>query len=145
MNGMVQQRSKTGYQAVEQGQSGPVYGAMVGPGRWVRAVHHRTWHPPTDMYETREGYVVRVEIAGMDEADFKISLSDRQLVVAGERRDSCVKSTCHQIEISYGRFRSEVTLPGQIDRQNVEATYADGFLRIVLPKKAAQKVPVVRP
>lgn len=143
---MVQQSLKTQYKAVEQGQQqGPVYGGMVGPGRWVSAAYHRTWHPPTDMYETQEGYVVRVEIAGMAEADFKISLSERRLVIAGERKDSCVKNTCHQIEVSYGRFRSEVTLPGAIDRENIEATYAEGFLRILLPKKPAQKVPVVRP
>ncbi|MFZ5918904.1 MAG: Hsp20/alpha crystallin family protein [Chloroflexota bacterium] len=114
------------------------------PGRWLGVTQYQTWHPPTDLYEAEEQYVVRVEVAGMGDGDFRISLSDRMLVVGGFRQDSCAKQVCHQIEVAYGEFRSEVLLPGAVDQDKIEATYADGFLMVVLPKKQAQRVPVVR-
>jgi len=121
-----------------------VFGAMMMPGRWVGAAQYQIWHPPTDMYETENNYVVRVEIAGMSEKEFRISFSGRTLVVAGVREDSCVMQACHQIEVSYGEFRSRVIMPGPVDQERIEAAYTDGFLEIILPKKPAQKVSVVR-
>ena len=38
--------------------------------------YFRIWQPPTDLYETADGYVVQVEIAGMIEGDFQITLED---------------------------------------------------------------------
>ena len=35
-------------------------------------VRSHAWHPPTDVFETDEMVVVRVEIAGMEETDFTI-------------------------------------------------------------------------
>ncbi|UCC64510.1 MAG: Hsp20/alpha crystallin family protein [Anaerolineae bacterium] len=122
-----------------------MFGDMVVSGRWVGPCRYQTWHPPTDVYETDQQYVVQVEIAGMKESDFSISLSERTLVVAGFRDDPAAKQACHQIEIGYGEFRSEVALPGPVNDGGVEATYEDGFLRIVLPKRPVRKVPVVGP
>jgi len=38
------------------------------------------------------------------------------------------------MEIAYGEFASEVRIPGPVDPDRIEASYADGFLRVVLPK-----------
>jgi HSP20 family protein len=119
-----------------------LFGEMMGAGRWPGACHYRNWHPPTDVYETDTCYVVRMEVADMSRSDFNISLSNRTLVITGVREDPAVKQACHQIEICYGEFRSEVTLPGAVDDRRVEATYEDGFLTVVLPKKPAQRVAV---
>jgi HSP20 family protein len=120
-----------------------MFGDFVVSGRWVGPCRYQTWHPPTDVYETDRQYVVQVEVAGMQESDFSISLSERTLVIAGFRDDPAVKQACHQIEIGYGEFRSEVALPGPVDDEGVEATYVDGFLKIALPKKPVRKVPIV--
>jgi HSP20 family protein len=116
---------------------------MVVAGRWVGGREYKVWHPPTDMHATETHYLVVVEVAGMKESDFSISLSDRTLTIAGVRQDATSKKACHQLEISFGEFRSEVLLPGPVDDSQVEAVYEDGFLRILLPMRPVRKVTVV--
>lgn len=110
---------------------------------WVVFRHVRAWEPPTDVYENEGGLVVQVEIAGLREDDFSITLSERVLVIEGTRRDPEPKRAYHQIEIRYGEFRAEVYLPWSVDPDRVEATYESGFLRVLLPRPPAHRVPVV--
>ena len=43
--------------------------------KWSARLH--VWQPPTDLYETDEDFIVQVEIAGMREAEFAISIEQR--------------------------------------------------------------------
>jgi HSP20 family protein len=101
---------------------------------WRIAMRPHTWRPPTDMYETEEAIVIRVEIAGMREQDFSVALDDRTLTIRGIRSDPTERRAFHQMEIPFGEFSTEVELPAPILPEGVEATYRDGFLQITLPK-----------
>lgn len=109
-------------------------------GRWLPVRESHLWRPPTDVYETDSYVIVKVEIAGMTEDDFNISLSNRTLTVSGFRRDPADKLAYQQMEIAYGEFRTQVYLPWPIDEDNVEAIYEDGFLQVVLPKARGKQV-----
>jgi HSP20 family molecular chaperone IbpA len=54
---------------------------------WQVQVRAGVWSPPTDVYETDKDYVVRVEIAGMREKDFEITVEDSFLMISGSRSD----------------------------------------------------------
>jgi HSP20 family protein len=110
--------------------------------RWRIAMRPHSWRPPTDVYETDEAIVVRVEIAGMREADFSISLDERSLQIRGVRPDNPERRAYHQMEILFGEFGTEVELPYAVEADKVEAIYRDGFLRIVLPKVASHLIHV---
>ena len=56
------------------------------------------------------------------------------------RRDSESKLAYQQLEIPYGRFRTQVFLPYAVDQDKITASYKNGFLTVVLPK--AQPVSV---
>jgi len=101
------------------------------------------WRPYTDVYETEDAYTVRVEIAGMRNADFTLSLEERFLIIRGIRPDVLERRAYHQMEIPFGEFLSEVELPGPVNVDGVEATYQDGFLRIVLPKVRPKHIDIV--
>ncbi len=120
-----------------------VYQDLMAPTRWVVMRHAHAWRPPTDVYETDEAIVVRVEVAGMKESDFSIELQGRLLVIGGIRQDPFPKVAYHQLEIRYGEFRVEVYLHWAVDPEGIEAMYADGFLRVTLPKAQARRVPVI--
>jgi HSP20 family protein len=75
--------------------------------------------------------------------DFTISLAGRTLIVAGTRVDPASKRTYHQMEIRFGGFRAEVDLPWQVQPEDVEAGYGDGFLEVHLPRPRLGRVPVV--
>jgi HSP20 family protein len=98
----------------------------------VRRPH--TWHPPTDLYETDEKYIVRIEIAGMNKEEFCVSIENNVLTVSGSRPDMNLKRSFHQMEIPFGDFRAKIELPSPVDSKEVSAEYRDGFLNIHLPK-----------
>ncbi len=126
-----------------QAEMDRLYQEMLVPGRWVVLRHTHAWRPPTDVYETGEQVIIRVEVAGMKETDFNVTLNERVLVISGARRDSGPKAVYHQMEIRYGEFRTEVYLHWGIDEKAIAAHYADGFLEVVLPKAQARRVNVV--
>lgn len=112
--------------------------------RWVVVRHVTVWHPPTDVYELDDQLIVAVEIAGMREGDFNITLHSEKLVISGVRkRTTPSEASYHQLEIAFGEFRTEVALPWPVEREAVTATYRDGFLKIVLPHAAARSVRIV--
>ncbi len=100
--------------------------------RWRIISRPHVWRPPTDVYETEDALVVRVEVAGMREADFTISLVERSLTIRGIRQDTSERRAYHQMEIPFGEFSTELELPYAVMADKVEATYWDGFLRITL-------------
>ncbi len=116
---------------------------MIPTTRWMAIRQRKTWRPPTDVYETDDYIVVKVEIAGMAESDFTISLSNNLLTITGTRVDPVSKLAYQQLEIPYGDFRTDVYLPWAIDNDEVEATYQDGFLKVILPKAKPHKIHVV--
>ena len=108
--------------------------------RW--GMSEAVWRPPTDVYETDESVVVVVEIAGLGEGDYTITLSGRILLISGERRDPAERLAYQQMEIRHGRFRTQVHLPWALEPQGQQASYANGFLRVVLSKAQVRRVPV---
>lgn len=100
------------------------------------------FRPPTDVFETKDAVIVRVEIAGMQEEDFTISLSGKYLVIRGLRPDTAERRAYHQMEIVFGEFISEVELPCDVVSEEVTAEYSKGFLRLVLPKIQPRKIKI---
>ena len=98
----------------------------------VRRPH--TWHPPTDLYETEDKFIIRVELAGMNKEEFCVSLDNNILTISGVRPDMPLRRSFHQMEILFGDFKTAVELPSPVDPDRVTAEYRDGFLNIHLPK-----------
>ena len=111
--------------------------------RWVHSGQQGTWCPPTDVYETDDCVVVKVEIAGMDRDAFVISLDGRRLTIAGVRRDPAEKLAYQRMEVLYGQFETQVHLTRPVDEGHVEAVYENGFLIVRLPTVKPRQVPVV--
>ena len=108
--------------------------------RWLSGGRQKAWRPLTDVYETDEDVIVKVEIAGMSEEDFTISLSNRSLRISGARHDPDYKLAYQQLEIPYGHFCTEVFLPYAVAYEDIRATYESGFLTVVLPKAKTHHV-----
>ena len=113
-------------------------------GRWTLVRHQRSWRPPTDVYETDTCVVLKVEIAGMKEEDFHIVFSEGNLTISGVRRDPASKLAYQQMEIRYGDFATQVYLPWSVVEGEIEPTYQDGFLSVVLPKAKQERIEITR-
>jgi HSP20 family protein len=97
-------------------------------------VRSTTWSPPTDVYETEENCVIKVEVAGMRDEDFEVAFENNVLMIHGHRPDRNEKRAYHQMEIRFGQFEIAVEIPVVVDMEKALAEYKDGFLVIILPK-----------
>ena len=93
-----------------------------------------TWSPPTDVYETEESCVIKLEIAGMRDEDFEVAFENNILMISGNRLDLNERRAYHQMEIRFGKFEIAVELPMVVNIEKATAGYQDGFLVVVLPK-----------
>lgn len=108
-----------------------------------RRARPRVWHPPTDVYETEDAIIVKIEIAGMNPDDIHITFVDRILTISGTRQDMDVKSSYHRLEIHYGEFLSQVYLGGTYHADCIEAKYTNGLLYVTIPKaRQEHRIPV---
>ncbi len=110
---------------------------------WQVQVRADVWSPPTDVYETKNNYVVRVEIAGMREEDFDISVENSFLMISGSRPDVPERRAYQQMEIRFGKFETVVGLPGPIHLKTSRADYSEGFLTVTLPKAQPNQINIV--
>ena len=109
---------------------------------WQVQVRAGVWSPPTDVYETEENYVVRVEIAGMREENFEIVFENNFLMISGGRPDLPERRAYQQMEIRFGKFETAVGLPGPVDLDASRADYAEGFLTVTMPKAKPNQIEV---
>ncbi len=105
-------------------------------------IRSHLWSPPTDLYETKEAYVARVEIAGMREDEFEVSLENNTLYISGSRPDFPERRAYHQMEIRFGKFATALGLPGPVNIDQARAEYKDGFLIVILPKVTPNQIKV---
>lgn len=98
------------------------------------------WQPQVDVYEVDEAFVVLVELAGMRDQQFDVTLAEEALLIAGRRPELHREGTrrFHQLAINEGPFHAVVLLPGPVVEDGVSAAYDDGFLTITLPKRRPQ-------
>lgn len=96
------------------------------------------WSPPTDVFETASGVVVKMEVPGVRAADLSIVLVDDRLWVRGVRADPDEgKLRYQQMEIAYGPFMKVVQLGRGFDQDGIEATLKDGYLKLTIPRSSA--------
>jgi len=105
-------------------------------------VHSSFWTPPTDVYETETGLLVKVEVAGMREEDFEVVVEEQVLVIRGQRVDQNERRAYHQMEIRSGKFEIAIGLPSGVNIDEATAEYNLGFLTINFPKLQAKQIEV---
>jgi HSP20 family protein len=109
------------------------------------------WAPNTDIYETADGLVVKVELPGVTPNNVQVQLADGALLIEGIRRDPYCGATSagyrfRQMEIEYGPFRRVIALPYPVDAQSVRGRFDGGFLEITLSRartKVTRRITVV--
>jgi HSP20 family protein len=94
----------------------------------------RLWCPAADVYRTRDGWIVKVDLAGISSDDLQITLQGTTLELRGLRRDSSYADgiTYQQLEITYSRFEKKIQFPCSIERATLERDYHDGLLVLKL-------------
>jgi HSP20 family protein len=95
------------------------------------------WSPPVDILERGNEVVFKMDLPGVSQNEIEVRVEENTLIVQGERRfiKEVLDESYIQIERPYGTFRRTFNLPRTIDQENVKASYKDGVLQVILPKR----------
>jgi HSP20 family protein len=88
--------------------------------------------PPLNLSKDDENIYVRAELPGVELADVELTLSDKTLVLKGERTSP--KGNYYRQERPSGVFHRVVNIAVPVDRDKVKAVMTDGVLTVTLPK-----------
>ena len=95
------------------------------------------WTPAADIYETESGFVLALDLPGIDREALEIDAEDNRLIVKGTRMID--ESKQHRTERPRGKFLRTFSVPASVDQSKIGAEYKDGVLQIRLPKRTEQK------
>lgn len=98
--------------------------------------------PAVNVRETDNEYELEVAAPGMKKDNFKINLDNDQLTISSEWKDERKKDEDDYTrrEFSYQSFQRSFTIPEHVvDGEKISAKYADGILKVRLPKKEEAK------
>ncbi|KAA8964336.1 Hsp20/alpha crystallin family protein [Mycobacterium sp.] len=100
---------------------------------WRWADDH-AWMPAADVTETKDSYVVEVELPGVRREDVDVELSGDELVISGEFKERKRQGLLRRRTRRVGKFEYRVTVPGEIRDSDVSAALSHGVLTVELPK-----------
>lgn len=92
----------------------------------------RLWNPAADVYQSPDGWVVKVDLAGVCMDELEVELRESILSIRGCRRDTHIRDgfTYQQMEITYSRFEKSIQFPAPLEGASIRQDYSDGFLII---------------
>jgi HSP20 family protein len=95
------------------------------------------WSPAVDILERGDEIILKIDLPEMTQSEIDIKVEENILIIQGERKfiKESPDANYIQIERPYGTFHRHFTIPRMIDQEKIKATYKDGVLRVVLPKK----------
>ena len=92
----------------------------------------RMAYPPLNIAQDEENIYVSAEIPGVAMDDLELTITDKSLVIKGERQGE--QGKFYRQERPVGAFQRVVTLGIPVARDAVKATLTDGILEVTLPK-----------
>ena len=111
---------------------------MFGPRTWPAGIRSvaRGSYPPINVGATSDRVDVYLFAAGLDPKSLDISIQRNLLTVAGERNVEVPESAEHyRRERFSGSFRRVISLPEDVDSEQVDARYTDGVLLVAIQRR----------
>jgi HSP20 family protein len=96
--------------------------------------------PPLNVFSKGDDIVVVAEAPGLKKDELDIQVRGRTIQIAGTKTVAYGDQvSLHRRERTTGRFSRSLTLPVEIDTDNIKADYRDGMLAIFLPRAVRDK------
>ncbi len=100
------------------------------------------WRPLVDVYRTRDGWLLKFDLAGVRLADVTVSVCGRKVSVSGCRKDMVVEegSSYYSMELSYNRFERTIEVPLSLDGARITMEARDGILLVRMSTEGKHNV-----
>jgi len=94
------------------------------------------WWPTVDVSESKDNFIIKAELPGMDASDVNVSVSGNVLTIKGEKKKEEEEKDEHhyRAERYYGSFQRSFQLSASVQADKVEAAFEKGVLKVTLPK-----------
>ena len=104
-------------------------------GKETATEHMLKWMPSIESYKKDNQLVFKAELPGIDPKDLDVSVTDRELVIKGERKaeKSAKEENYIYREINYGSFERHFELPEGTKTDELKAKYSNGILEVTMP------------
>jgi HSP20 family protein len=81
-----------------------------------------------DVSETKDNFIIKTELPGMDEKDVNVSISGNVLATKGEKKKEEEEKDKHhhRAERYYGSFQRSFRLPTSVQADKIEAAFDKG-------------------
>jgi HSP20 family protein len=98
------------------------------------------WQPLVDVYRTRDGWLIKADLAGVRPEDIELSVHGTRLTICGVRKDCTLDQGCrhYRLEISYSRFERTIDLPENLERAGIASEYREGMLLVRIHNEATR-------
>jgi HSP20 family protein len=98
------------------------------------------WMPPVDIEETDDSYLVEMDLPGVRAEDIDLELrADNELRITGEYQERERTGTMRRQNRRTEQFEYVVGLPGEVDRDQIDAMLDNGVLTVRLAKSASSQ------
>ena len=101
-----------------------------------------TWAPSVDVLETEDSFLVFAELPGVRQDEIQLQVRDRRLELSGRRPSLGENRNFLRMERSYGPFRRTFELSAPVDSDAITASFENGVLKILVPKRSSQATAV---
>jgi len=93
--------------------------------------------PKLNISETDNKYFIEAELPGVKQSDLELKLDNNILVIKGKTEESKESKERNYFmrERYYGSFQRSLTLPNNINENDIIANFKDGILNIEITKK----------
>jgi HSP20 family protein len=95
------------------------------------------WRPLVDVYRTKNGWLIKYDLAGVLAEDVTLTVQGSRLTLRGIRRDCCLDEGCNQyyMEISYSQFERTIELPDDLDQAHMSTEFRHGMFLVHIEKE----------
>jgi HSP20 family protein len=102
-------------------------------GGWSEQV----FSPDVEFKETKEAYIFKADLPGVQEKDLEISVTGNRIQISGKREEEETREDdrYYAYERSYGSFTRSFTLPEGANAEDVTADLKDGVLIVRVAKR----------
>ncbi|MEO5657225.1 MAG: PA2169 family four-helix-bundle protein [Nitrospiria bacterium] len=93
------------------------------------------WSPPIEVMEREGKFIVCAELPGLAHGEIQVEVTDRELLIQGERKrdERTSEEGAYRSERRYGRFSRVIALPDGAQADHARARFTNGVLTISIP------------
>jgi len=95
--------------------------------------------PPVDIYETKDKYILVLDMPGSSKEGIEISTEGDVLTLQGKVSEIGQEWKPASLEFELSDYKRDFTIGSKVNRENIEAKYENGILTIELEKSELAK------